>query len=364
MTQHTYAVIMAGGGGTRLWPVSRRERPKQLLPLLGNDTLFQSTVNRLAKLFPPERILVVTVAEQATVMQDQVPSIPVENYLIEPAPRGTASVVALAAAVLKTRDPQAVMAIQTADHYIRNNDLFRYLISTAFEVAAQDYLVTLGITPTFLSTGYGYIQQGELLPGEYRYPVYIASQFMEKPDEATAQQLLRSGDHSWNSGMFVWRADAILGEIERQMPKLYRAVSQIAAAWATPERVEVLQKQWMPLKSQTVDYGVMEKAQRVAVLPASGLGWSDIGSWDSLFEVLLPDMNGNVATSANHHLALDTHNTLVYSGNEERLVVTIGLDDMVVVDAGDVLMICKVDQSQKVRDVVEHLKKHNQQKYL
>jgi mannose-1-phosphate guanylyltransferase len=364
MTEHTYAVIMAGGGGTRLWPISRRERPKQLLPLLGNDTLFQSTVNRLAKLFPPERILVVTVAEQATVMQDQVPSIPVENYLIEPAPRGTASVVALAAAVLKTRDPQAVMAIQTADHYIRNKDLFRYLISTAFDVAAQDYLVTLGITPTFPSTGYGYIQQGEPLPGEYRYPVYIAQRFMEKPDEATAQQLMRSGDHSWNSGMFVWRADAILGEIKRQMPELYRAVSQIAAAWETPERDEVLQRQWMPLRSQTVDYGVMEKAQRVAVLPASGLGWSDIGSWDSLFEVLLPDMNGNVATSANHHLALDTHNTLVYSGSEERLVVTIGLDDVVVVDAGDVLLICKVDQSQKVRDVVKHLKKHNQQKYL
>jgi mannose-1-phosphate guanylyltransferase len=321
-------------------------------------------VNRLEKLFPPERILVVTVAEQAAVMQDQVPSIPVENYLIEPAPRGTASVVALAAAVLQQRDPQAVMAIQTADHYIRNHDLFRYLISTAIDVAAQHYLVTLGITPTFPSTAYGYIQQGEPLPGEYRYPVYVARRFKEKPDEATAQQLLRSGDHSWNSGMFVWRADMILGELERQMPGLYLAVGQIAAAWETPERAEVLRQYWTPLKSQTIDYGIMEQAERVAVLPASGLGWSDVGSWDSLFEVLLPDMNGNVATSANHHLALDTHNTLVYSGSEERLVVTIGLDDMVVVDAGDVLMICQVDQSQKVRDVVEHLKKHNQVKYL
>ena len=364
MTENTYAVIMAGGGGTRLWPVSRRERPKQLLPLLGKETLFQSTVNRLDKLFPPERILVVTVAEQATVMKEQVPSIPAENYLIEPAPRGTASVVALAAAVLKRRDPQAIMAIQTADHYIRNNDLFRYIIRTAFDVAEKDYLVTLGITPTFPSTGYGYIQQGELLPGEYRYPVYTAKRFMEKPNEATAQQLLRSGDHSWNSGMFIWRADAILGELERQMPPLYKTVTRIADAWERPERDEILRKHWMPLKSQTVDYGIMEKAQRVAVLPASGLGWSDVGSWDSLFEVLLPDMNGNVATSANHHLALDTHNTLVYSGSDERLVVTIGLDDMVVVDAGDVLMICKVDQSQKVRDVVEHLKKHNQVKFL
>ena len=161
MNKHAYAVIMAGGGGTRLWPVSRREKPKQLLPLLGAETLFQSTVARLEYLFPPERILVVTVAEQAREMQQQVPAIPVENYLIEPAPRGTASVVALAAAVLQKRDPQAVMAIQTADHHIRNRDLFNYLITTALQVADQNYLVTLGITPTFPSTVNGYIQQGQ-----------------------------------------------------------------------------------------------------------------------------------------------------------------------------------------------------------
>src|SRR5574339_518487 len=166
--EHTYAVIMAGGGGTRLWPVSRKERPKQLLPLLGKETLFQSTVTRLEALFPPERILVVTVAEQAREMREQVPSIPNENYLIEPAPRGTASVVALAAAVLKKRDPQAIMAMQTADHHIRNQDLFQYLLRAAFDVAEQDYLVTLGITPTFSTKGYGYIQQGESLDGDYK----------------------------------------------------------------------------------------------------------------------------------------------------------------------------------------------------
>jgi mannose-1-phosphate guanylyltransferase len=360
---HTYAVIMAGGGGTRLWPISRKEMPKQLLPLLGKETLFQSTVARLEKLFPPERILVVTVAEQAREMRKQVPSIPAENYLIEPAPRGTASVVALAAAVLQKRDPQALMAIQTSDHYIRNRDLFHYLIRTAFDVAQKNYLVTLGITPTFPSTGYGYIQQGESLNGDYKYPVYTVKRFKEKPDEETAQQLLRGGDHSWNSGMFVWRVDSVLAEIERQMPQLFKVVNKISSAWGTAEQDDVVQAHWFDLKNQTIDYGVMEKAERVAVLPAGGLGWSDVGSWDSLFEVLLPDMNGNVATSA-QHLALDTHNTLVYTKNDERLVVTIGLDDMVIVDAGDVLMVCKVDQSQKVRDVVEHLKKHHQEKYL
>ena len=361
--EHSYVVIMAGGGGTRLWPLSRKEKPKQLLSLLGKETLFQSTVARLEKLFPPERIVIVTVAELAREMQEQVPSIPAENYLIEPAPRGTASVVALAAAVLKKRDPQAVMAIQTSDHYIRNRDLFHYLIRTAFDVAKKNYLVTLGIAPTFPSTGYGYIQQGEPLDGDYQYPVYKVQRFKEKPDQETAQQLLHSGDHSWNSGMFIWRADAILAEIERQMPELFKAVKEVSAAWDTLKQDEVLQEYWRDLKNQTIDYGILEKAEQVAVLPAGGLGWSDVGSWNSLFEVLLPDMNGNVATSA-QHLALDTHNTLVYSDDDQRLVVTIGLDDMVVVDTGDVLMICKADQSQKVRDVVEHLKKHHQEKYL
>jgi mannose-1-phosphate guanylyltransferase len=363
MSEHTYAVIMAGGGGTRLWPVSRKESPKQLLPLLGKETLFQSTVTRLENLFPPERILVVTVDEQARVMREQVPSIPNENYLIEPAPRGTASVVALAAAVLHKRDPQAVMAIQTADHHIRNQDLFQYLLRAAFEVAEKKYLVTLGITPTFPSTGYGYIQQGEVLNGDYKYPVYEVKRFREKPDQATAQELLRSGDHSWNSGMFVWRADVILAEVERQMPELYAAVTEIASVWDSPQKEDVIWKLWYDLRSQTIDYGVMEKAERVAVLPAGGLGWSDVGSWDSLFEVLLPDMNGNVSVNS-QHLPLDTHNALVYSVDDQRLIVTIGMDDVVVVDAGDVLLVCKMDQSQKVKNIVEHLKKHNQEEYL
>jgi mannose-1-phosphate guanylyltransferase len=272
-------------------------------------------------------------------------------------------VVALAAAVLKKRDPQASMAILTSDHFIRDKDLFRYLIRTAFQVAAREYLVTLGITPTFPSTGYGYIEQGEPLEGEYQYPVYKVRRFREKPDQATAEQLLRSGEHSWNSGMFVWKANAILAEIERQMPELSKVIRQISDAWDTPDREDVLRSVWMDIQPQTIDYGIMEKAERVAVLPAGGLGWSDVGSWDSLFEVLFPDFNGNVPVNA-QHLLLDTHNTLVYGNGNERLIVTIGIDNVVVVDAGDVLLVCKTDQSQKVRDVVEHLKKHNQETYL
>jgi mannose-1-phosphate guanylyltransferase len=362
--EHTYAVIMAGGGGTRLWPVSRKERPKQLLPLIGQETLFQSTVQRLENLFPSERILVVTVEDQAREMAQQAPSIPKENYILEPAPRGTASVVGLAAAILHKRDPDASMAILPSDHFIRNRDLFHYLLRAAFEVAENGYLVTLGITPTHPSTAYGYIQQGQPLSGGYKYPAYEVKSFMEKPDEATAQKLLRSGDHSWNSGMFIWRADVILKEINKQMLALDEALKEITTAWGTATQAKVLKECWQDLKVKTVDYGIMEKAEHVAVLPAGGLGWSDVGSWESLFEVLLPDMNGNIATNNNSHLAHQTNNTLVYGSNNERLIVTIGVDDMIIVDTDDILLVCKSDQSQSVRDIVEHLKKHRQEKYL
>ena len=361
---HTFAVIMAGGGGTRLWPVSRRESPKQLLPLIGDETLFQATVQRLEGLFPPERILVVTVAEQASEIRQQAPEIPAENYLLEPAPRGTASVVGLAAAVLHKRDPLAVMAVLPSDHFIRNRDLFHYLLRAAVDVAETDYLVMLGITPTYPSTAYGYIQQGAPVAGAFKYPTYNVIRFKEKPDDATAQQMLRFGGHSWNSGMFVWSTRRILDEFRQQMPGLAAALEKISASIGAPDAESVLASAWNELSVETIDYGIMEKAQKVAVLPAGGLGWSDVGSWDSLFEVLLPDMDGNIGVNG-QHLALDTHNTLIYgTPGTERLIVTIGVDDMVVVDTGDVLMICKSDQSQKVRDVVAHLKKHRQERYL
>jgi mannose-1-phosphate guanylyltransferase len=362
--EHTYAVIMAGGEGTRLWPLSRKNRPKQLLPLIGKETLFQSTVRRLEGFLPPERILVVTVARQAAEMRGQTPEIPTENYIIEPSPRGTASVVGLAAAILHKRDPRAIMAVLPADHFIRNRGLFHYLIRAAVDVAKQDYLVTLGVTPLFAATGYGYIQQGAPLPGNFKYPAYAVRRFKEKPSEKAAQDMLRSGDHSWNSGMFVWKTERILAEIKLQMPALASALEVISAAADSPEFVSVMDATWPGLETQSIDYGVMEKAQNVSVLPADGLGWSDVGSWNSLFEVLLPDMDGNVVTNG-HHLGLETNNTLVYAmPGAERLIVTIGVDDMVVVDAGDVILVCKSDQAQKVKDVVEHLKKHHQEKYL
>jgi mannose-1-phosphate guanylyltransferase len=359
---HTYAVIMAGGGGTRLWPISRKKHPKHVLPLLGKRTLFQGAVDRLDGFIPPERILVVTAADQADELKRQVPQLSDANFLIEPQPRGTASAIGLAASVLLKHDPEAVMLVLTSDHYIRNTDLFRLVMQAAVQVARKDYLVTLGITPAFPSTGYGYIQQEAALPERFDYPVYRVKQFTEKPDEDRARIMLASGDHSWNSGMFIWRANRILDEFASQMPDLNSALGRIAEAWDTPEQSTVLAYEWPRLKLETIDYGIMEHATNVAVLPASGLEWSDVGSWDSLFDVLLPDDEGNVVVNSEHML-LETHGSLIYS-NGKKLVVTIGLDDLIIVDSSDALLVCRRDQAQQVRQVIENLKKNKQEDYL
>jgi mannose-1-phosphate guanylyltransferase len=360
MMEHYYAVIMAGGGGTRLWPLSRKARPKQLLRLVEDRSLFQMAVDRLQGLFDPNHILVVTVKEQAGELRRQCPQIPGENYLIEPLPRGTASVVGLAAVVLQRRDPQAVMAILTSDHFIGNVTGFQQHLRAAYEVAQEDYLVTLGIAPTFPATGYGYIQRGERIGVYQDLEAYRALRFMEKPEHSQAVAMLAGGDHTWNSGMFIWRVDRILEEIARQMPALDQSLRLIREDWDTRKGAKTLARLWPKIKPETIDYGVMEGARQVAVIPAQNLEWSDVGSWDSLFEVLPTDDGGNLVMGG-QHIGLDTRCSLIYVGQEHRLIVTIGVEDLVVVDTGDVLLVCKKDQAQRVRLVVEELKKTGQE---
>lgn len=363
MDNNYYAVIMAGGSGTRLWPLSRETKPKQLLKIGSERTFFQITCDRLKGLFPPERILVVTVAEQAVELQVQVPEIPVDNYLLEPMPRGTASVVGLAAAVLHHRDPQAVMAVLTSDHVIENVPYFQRLLRTAYKVAKDHFLVTLGVTPLIPSTGYGYIQRGELLATIDGQPVHKVLKFREKPSAEAARGMLAGRDHDWNSGMFIWQVADILEEFSIHMPELWATLDAIRTAWGTAKCEKVVQELWPGIKPQTIDYGIMERAQRVVVLPAEGLGWSDVGNWGALFDVLPADENGNILLST-LNVCVDAHHNLILSDGTGRLVTAIGVENMVIIDTADVLLVCKREESQKVRDVVQKLKSEGQTRYL
>ncbi|MFN2144694.1 MAG: mannose-1-phosphate guanylyltransferase, partial [Anaerolineales bacterium] len=339
MNDNYYAVIMAGGGGTRLWPLSRKQSPKQTLKLDGERSLFEIAVSRLLGLFPAERILVVTSASLAEFFKQDQPEIPAENYVIEPSGKNTAAAIGLAAVTLKMRDPQAVMAVVTADHFIEREGRFLHVLRSAGQVAEDGYLVTLGIQPTYPATGFGYIQQGAYLGTYANIVVFKAERFKEKPDQKTAIEFIEGEDHSWNSGMFIWQVEKILAEIKRQMPQLDGVLNAIAAAWDTPNRQSVLEKEWETLDKVSIDFGIMEGAENVAVIPARGLGWSDVGSWNTVYEVLPKTAEGNVLNSE-QCIAQQTRNTMIFAGEDsKRLIVTLGVDNLVIVDTGDVLMI-------------------------
>jgi len=363
MDDHFYAVIMAGGEGTRLWPLSRRLKPKQSLRFAKDRSLFQMAVDRLEGLLPADRILVVTIEEQAKELQNQCPQIPQENFFMEPMPRGTASVIGLAATVLKYRDPQAIMVVLTADHFIRNQALFHQLLRAAVDVAKEDYLVTLGIKPEYAATGYGYIQMGKQIGVYQGIPVYEASHFKEKPVFAEAQKMIDSGDHVWNSGMFVWKAGKILDELQLWMPHLYGILWHIGRGLERGDFNETLRELWASIKPETIDYGVMEKARRVVVVPSTDLGWNDVGSWDSLFDVLTPDSLGNILIDA-QHIGMNSEKTLVCADDYKRLIVTIGTRELIIVDTKDALLVCTKEEAQQVRKLVNFLKQTGLSSYL
>jgi mannose-1-phosphate guanylyltransferase len=356
-----YALIMAGGVGTRLWPLSRRGRPKQSLRLVGERTMFEHAIDRIAPLFQPEEIFVVTGAEHVESMAAQAPELPPEKFIVEPEGRGTAPCVGLGAIHLRRQDSDAVMAVLTADHFIADVTRFRQVLTAAAQVAEEGHLVTLGITPSSPSTGYGYIKQGESLGTVEGVSVFRAERFTEKPSLETAIHMVESGEYSWNSGMFIWRVDRVMEEFERLMPEFYVQLAEVEATLETPGYKSALNRVWPQVVKQTIDYGIMERAEDVAVIPVD-IGWSDVGSWSSLLELLPADDVGNVIVGP--HVGIDTRDTLVFSGDGKRLVATIGVEGMVIVDTEDALLICPREREQEVREIVRRLEDENRGDHL
>ncbi|HEY73903.1 MAG: mannose-1-phosphate guanyltransferase [Chloroflexi bacterium] len=349
-----YALIMAGGVGTRLWPLSRRDRPKQALQLVGERTMFEHAVDRIAPLFQPEQIFVVTGAEHVESLAAQAPELPLENFIVEPEGRGTAPAIGLGAIHLLRQDPEAVMAVLTADHFIADTTRFRRVLTAAAQVAAAGYLVTLGIRPSSPSTGYGYIKQGENLDTVDGFPVFHAERFTEKPSLETALRMVESGEYSWNSGMFVWRVDRVMAEFQRQMAEFYVQLAEVQATLSTPGYEPTLSRVWPQVAKQTIDYGVMEGAESVAVIPVD-IGWSDVGSWASLLELLEADEAGNIVVGP--HVGIDTQDTLIFGRSGKRLVATIGVEGLVIVDTEDALLVCTQEREQEVREIVHLLER-------
>jgi len=360
MEKHFYAVIMAGGGGTRLWPLSRKETPKQLLNLTEERSLFRIALDRLNGIFDPGHIFIVSVEEQIEKLSQHAPEIPKDNYLVEPMPRGTASVVGLAAIYLQKIDPEAVMVVLTADHLMKNVDYFQKLLLRAKVAADEGYLVTLGIKPTFPSIGYGYIEAGELLGV---LGVYDVKQFKEKPDSETAQKYLESGSYFWNSGMFIWSIRSILDEFEKQMPALFEKLKMIQENFIIKNQIGNITDIWKTIEPETIDYGIMEGASKVVVLPAEDLGWSDVGSWDSLFSILDADQQGNI-NQINNIVNIESSGNLIRETDDNKMVAVVGVDDLIIVDHENTLLICKKGEGQKIRQIIAKLKKDGLSDYL
>jgi mannose-1-phosphate guanylyltransferase len=358
-----YSTILAGGSGTRLWPLSRACEPKFLHPLTGTDrSLLQATVDRIGTLSDADQTYAVTGTAHAAAISRQLPDVPVANILVEPSPRDSCAAVSLACAVLARRDPDAIMAAFSADHLIGDQPRFAEVIRQAAAAAERGYLTTVGIRPGHAETRFGYLKLGDPLTGEAR----SVAEFREKPSRELAASYLESGQYLWNAGIFVFGVRSFLGELARQRPALHAGIDRIAASWDTPDRDAVLAEVWPGLEKISVDYGVLEGAAAagmVATVPAD-MPWSDVGDFDSLGESLPCDDSVILLITAQAEvIARDVKDSVIVSSTD-RVLAVVGLDNVVVVDTGDATLVCARSRAQEVKQIVEELRERGLDAWL
>ena len=355
-----FAVIMAGGSGTRLWPLSRRKAPKQLLPLTGETSLLQQTVRRATALLDPKDIYVITAAAHVRATREQLPQLPEENVLGEPLARSTAVAAGLAT-VLARRDEDEVAIVLPADHFVADAETFNDALREAARVAERGYLVTLGVVPKHAATGYGYVKAGT--PFHESSRTAPVERFVEKPDAATARSYLDEGGYLWNAGIFVWRVYAFRQAVQRYQPELDEALTTIAALNRIPGWMSDVRDILEPIGAITIDVGIAEPAAaegRMAVVPLDA-GWSDIGSWSSLLEAL-SGQEGKTLVASGEHLDRGSERVLVHGG--DRLIVTVGLEDVIIVDTPDALLVCARDRAEEIKPVLDQIARATGDRYL
>ncbi len=355
-----YAAIIAGGSGTRLWPRSRQDKPKQFQSLYGDNTLLQETVRRLEPMVPRENIYVIAGKAHEPIVREQLPWLAPGNYVGEPMGKDTAPAVGVISTLIARKDPNAVIMVSPADHVIMKEKHFLRLLEVAEKVAAEGpNIVTIGIKPTSAETGYGYIQMSDEQMTVEDIEVRKVISFKEKPDAKTAEEYVASWHYVWNSGMFIWSAKTILDLFRDHAPDIYKLLIRYESAIGTPDEAKVFEEIYDAFPRISVDYAILEHATNIYVIPAS-IGWNDLGSWASLYEIMDQDESGNSVVGS--HVGLDTHNSLIYA--KDRLVTTIGLDNMIVIDAGDVVLVAPKGRSQEIKQLLDELKKEGKTQYL
>ncbi|MDD5606104.1 MAG: sugar phosphate nucleotidyltransferase [Patescibacteria group bacterium] len=355
-----YAVIVAGGQGTRLWPASRKVSPKQVRPFDGEKTMLQKTYDRVCQVVSPERVLLVTNHKYIEEVRKQIPQLMDGQIIIEPSPRNTAPAVGLAAAVLAKRDPEAVMLNVWADHYIKHEDVYKEKVLLAEQLleANPQYLIDIVAKPEYPATGYGYLEAGAQIADE----LWLAKRFVEKPDTETAQQYLEAGNYYWNTAIFVWKVRTLLDMYAQFKPEMHTKLMLLQQAWDTENQEEAMLKIFPYMESISVDYAIFEKATNIALIPAS-LGWRDVGSWDAMYDVL---KNGDVdeVVTQGKVIKIDTKNALIFNENKDKLVAVVGMEDVTVVDTPDALLVIRKSKDQDVKEVIKVLEATGDVKHL